>query len=176
MKILSIYITSVLLLLLFSFPSCKEKTKKAEPKTPEVYYPFSSRLDLDFLEGNKQYSNIVLNIWRGYSSGNLLSYREHFADSIKLVLHDETISGGTDSILKVLQLRRDQLSTVQAHIDFWQPVYEREKNEHWVLLWVSHEGTRHDKKLDSYSLHQIWKFNDEGKIFFMNEFRSGWNW
>jgi hypothetical protein len=165
-----VYLTLVL------FLSCSEKKPAVPTKPAEVYYPFSPRKDVDFQNGNKKLANIVLNIWRGYTSGNVKGYRKYFADSLKLVFNDKVVAGQSDSVLNIYQQRRNKLSTLQAHIDYWQPVYEKEKNENWVLLWVTHEGTKPDKKLDSYSLHQVWKFDGSGKIFLMQEYRSSWDW
>jgi hypothetical protein len=163
------------ILLLFVL-SCGRKPSGTETKPAEVYYPFAPRKDVDFEKGDKNFANIVLNIWRGYSSGNVKGYRKYFADSLKLVFNDKVITGRSDSVLNIYQDRRNKLSTLQAHIDYWQPVFEKEKQEDWVLLWVTHEGTKPDKKMDSYSIHQVWKFNQEGKIFLMQEYRSSWDW
>ena len=167
----------LLLIVLFSF-SCgnKSSSEKDEAKETEVYYPFSPRMDVDFEKGNKNYANIVLNIWRGYQSGNIKGYRKYFADSVNLFFHEKLLQGKTEDVLKLYQDRREKLATVQAHVEYWQPVYVKNKEEHWVLLWVNQEATDKNKKLDSWSMHQVWKFNAEGKIYMVQEFRSVWYW
>ena len=167
----------LVLFLLFTF-SCGNKSggENEEAKEVKVYYPFSPRMDVDFENGNKNYANIVLNIWRGYQSGNIKGYRKYFADSVSLFFHEKLIEGKTEDALKIYQERRDQLASMQAHVEYWQPVYVKNKNENWVLLWINQEATDRNKKLDSWSMHQVWKFNAQGKIYMLQEFRSAWYW
>jgi hypothetical protein len=166
----------IIILLVIFFSSCGEKTENTTAPEKKVYYPFAPRLDVDFEKGNKEYSGIVLNIWRGWSSGDLNNYKKYFADSVQINFYDEKFSGNAATAVAAIQKRRNKLSALQAHIDYWQPVYLKEKNEHWVLLWIVHEGTLHNKKLDSWSFHQVWKFNTGGKIYGMQEYRGIWEW
>ena len=82
----------LLLFLLFSF-SCSNKNgnEKNDAKEVKLYYPFSPRMDVDFEKGNKNYANIVLNIWRGYQAGNIAGFRKYFADSLNLYFADKVI-------------------------------------------------------------------------------------
>jgi hypothetical protein len=163
---------------LLIFFSCSGK--KSNPidiqKAPAFYYPYSPRFDIDFEMGDNKHVNIILNFWRGYSSGDIKAYRKYFSDSLTLVFSDKTVNGKTEDVLKIYQERRNTLSTIQAHIDFWQAVFNKEKNESWVLLWITQEGTNHQKQQRSNSIHQVWKFDGGGKVYEMQEFTSGFRW
>ncbi len=164
------------------FVSCGSKdpeilqTQNQPEKTKEVYYPFPARFDIDFENGNKELSNNVLHIWKGLISGNLDAYSKYFNDTIYFALNDRRMYGARDSILNEYLERRKKLDVVQVHVDFWQPVYNIEKRQDWVLVWVSHMGTKPDKTQDAFTIHQVWKFNKENKIFEMQEYKSLWNW
>jgi hypothetical protein len=145
-------------------------------ETQNVYYPYSPRMDIDATAGNNQKAAKVLSAWQGYIAGNIRNYKNIFADEISMIFPDTKISGSRDSILELFQKRIQHLSTLQPHFNFWHPVYEAEKNEDWVLLWLNEEGTLHNKQINSQSVHQIWKFNTDDKIYELQEFRSGWNW
>lgn len=164
-----------LVLVLFAV-SCGSQTEnqKDEAEPVPVYYPFSPRMDVDFEKGNKEYANTVLNIWRGYQSGNISGFVKYFADSLGLYLSDQLLQGKREDVLKIYQDKRARLAILQAHVEYWQPVLVKNKNEHWVLLWINQEGTDKNKKLDSWSMHQVWKFNEEGKIYSVQEFKSVW--
>lgn len=173
-----------LILLIFSslIVSCDSKdpailnVNNQQEKEKEVYYPFPARFDIDFEKGNKQLSNNVLHIWKGLVSGNMNAYSKYFNDTIYFALNDRRMYGAKDSILNEYLERRKKLDVVQVHIDFWHPVYNKEKDEDWVLIWVSHMGTKPDKTQDAFTIHQVWKFNKQNKIFEMQEYKSLWNW
>jgi hypothetical protein len=141
-----------------------------------VYYPYATRYDVDASAGNNKKTAKVLSIWQGYVAGNILNYRDLFADDLSMVFVEKRISGSRDSILELYQKRSQHISTLQPHFNFWHPVHEAEKNEDWVLLWLNEEATHHNKQLSSESVHQVWKFNSDDRIYEMQEFRSGWNW
>ncbi|MES2883111.1 MAG: hypothetical protein V4676_13255, partial [Bacteroidota bacterium] len=74
------------------------------------------------------------------------------------------------------QQQRKKITTTQCHVDFWQPVFIKNLNQQWVLIWGKHEGTIAGSNRDSWSVHQVWKFNAAGKIFFMQEYKSRFYW
>jgi hypothetical protein len=157
--------------------SCSsKKTEADQPKKEKVYYPYAPRLDVDFSGGDDTKAKIVLNIWRSIAGGDLSTSATYFADSLTMVFPGKRISGGKDSILQIFQTQRAGLSTLQPHIDYWKPVFNKEKNEDWVLIWLNQEGTKPDKTLDSYAVHQVWKFDVAGKIYQVMEYRSQWEW
>jgi hypothetical protein len=151
-------------------------TQGKDLQTQNVYYPFAPRLDIDASSGNPKNSANVLSIWQGYVAGNILNYKNLFADQVSMTFPDKKLAGSRDSILELYQKRTEGISTLQPHFNFWHPVYEAEKNEDWVLVWLNEESTLHNKQVNSQSVHQIWKFNADNKIFELQEFRSGWSW
>jgi hypothetical protein len=163
------------------FSSCgnTSSTGSSHPATPsseKVYYPYAPRFDVDGSGGNDKKTAKVLSIWQGYAGGNILNYRNLFADELSLIFHDIKITGSRDSILELYQKRSQHISTLQTHFNFWHPVHEAEKNEDWVLVWLNEEATLHTGQLSSESIHQVWKFNGDDRIYEMQEFRSVWNW
>jgi hypothetical protein len=145
-------------------------------ESPTAYYPFSPREDINFKKGNTQLSEIVLNVWKGYEAGNVKSLGTYFADSAIMVFHDRQLSGKTDTVLQQYQRMRDKYMAVQCHIDYWQPVFDENRKEYWVLLWAKTEGTLQNRKIDSWSVQQVWKFNQQNKIYFMQQFDSQFWW
>lgn len=141
-----------------------------------MYYPFSPKEDINFKKGNTQLSGIVLSVWKGYESGNVKSLGGYFADSVVMVFHDRQLSGSTDTVLHQYQRMRDKFMAVQCHIDYWQPVFDENRKEYWVLVWAKTEGTLQDRKINSWSVQQVWKFNQQNKIYFMQQFDSQFYW
>ncbi len=155
---------------------CKQKEKAATTKASPQYYIYAPRHDADFANGNPAFAATVLQVWKGYESGGFSSYKKYFADSVQMVFADEQIIGTATTVLNAWQKQREKITTTQCHVDFWKPVYIKNLNQQWVLIWGKHEGTTAGNNRDSWSVHQVWKFNAEGKIFFMQEYKSRFYW
>lgn len=134
-----------------------------------IYYPYPavySRLE----KGNPVYAKTVLEVWRAYETGNILSAAKKFSDSLTLIFEDNIFTGRSDSVLKLFQNRRNNYSTVQSYVDSWLPVYANDVNKDLVFVWGRMDCTTENGKRDYLVIHEIWRFDGFGKIREMDQY------
>lgn len=156
----------IVLALAFLWAGCTNHTAtvdRSEKKETAIYYPYSP-IYSEFEPGNPVYAKTVLEIWRQFETGNLMSTANKFADSITLTFKDNIYTGKRDSILAIFKNRRDAYTDVQCYVDSWQPVHAKQTNDDLVLLWGRQDGIIHNKKRDYLVLHEVWSFDRKGKI------------
>ena len=163
----------ILLVACFSF-ACKNSSEKNKipPKDSPVYYPYAPVHSNEFEKGNEKNAKKVLEIWRQYETGNILKNQQIFADSIRLILPDLILKGGREAVLLQYQKRRDALSDLQCFVYAWLPVHTRDTGEDLVYIWGLYDGTRKNGDRDYARVHEIWRFDKEGKITEMEQFRT----
>ena len=163
-KFLILYI--VLLLI-----SCSGNQQKlnAKNKDTAVYYPYSPVFS-ELEPGKPQYAKMVLDVWRAYETGNILSAKKNFSDSIKLIFHDQIFSGRRDSILNLFQKRRAIYTDVQSYVDTWLPVHAKQTNDDLVLIWGRQDCTGKNEKRDYLVVHETWWFDGSGRIREMDQY------
>ena len=118
----------------------------------------------------------MLQFWKTYERGNLDSLLHVFSDTIAYIGGDKTYKEPASDMLSRYKAERARLRYVQCHIDFWRVVYVAEKRENWVLLWAQREGTLYNGSLDSKAVHQVWRFNRNGRAYSLAEYRSAFQW
>lgn len=156
----------IIAILTFLFVNCnnkKESTTPPEKKDTVIYYPYSP-IYSEFETGDPKNSKTVLEIWRQFETGNLMSTGNKFADSISLVFKDKIYFGKRDSILAIYKERRDAYENVQCYVDSWLPVHAKQTGDDLVLLWGRQDCISQNKKRDYLVLHEVWSFNRQGKI------------
>ncbi len=127
--------------------------------TYEVMY--SAKWDID----NKQNVNTVMTIWKAWDDGNLMTVKDHFADSLTMFISNGMVVNGTrDSVLAVGQGIRDMYTTVKSRLDIYIPLKSTDRDENWVSVWGTEITTDKKGKTDSVHLHEGWMFNKNGKV------------
>jgi len=63
-----------------------------------------------------------------------------------------------------------QLGTVVDSIHAWVPLRSKDRNEDWVLIWTNEISTDAKGKRTSRQLHELWRFNKEGKADLIYQF------
>ncbi len=64
------------------------------------------------------------------------------------------------------------MSSASSVIQAWVPLKSVNRNEDWVAIWGTETDTYADGKKDIKDLHEIWRFNKDGKVVFMKQFAS----
>ena len=131
---------------------------------------------MDFENGNPENARVVLEVWKALESGNVKEQSKYFADSIILVFNDAVLQGRKDTVLSQYFRRRNAFPAMQVHIDYWQPIHVKGPGQEWVLLWAQTDGIKKDRSTEAKALHQVWKFNRTGEIYFMQEYSSIFWW
>lgn len=141
-------------------------------KTDSVNYPYTASYADQFSVGNAQHAQTVLNVWKSWDSGNMSQSRDAFADSVTMVFADgSTLKGNPDSIINASQQYRDNYDTISSNLEAVVPLMVDEKNETWVSVWGTEVTTKNGKK-DSMKLHETWRVNNAGKIYYVQQYSA----
>jgi hypothetical protein len=168
--------------LILSFPiwlcACNNNSAKSvqasESQEPDsgIYYPYSPIYSNGYKTGSYKNLKIVTDVWKQFENGDITKSAGSFADDITVVYPDQVISGKKDTVLAQLKKLRDNFPTVQSFIYSWMPAKARDHDEDWVFIWGRQELTDKEGKLKSIEVHEIWQFNKEGKIIFMQQYHT----
>lgn len=163
--------------LLFSCrqPAPTRRTPAQKDSVAASYYAFHPRFEIKDTTDNRALG-AVLQFWKGYESGNLAPLLPLFSDTMTMSINESMYKGAASVTLQRYAAERSRMRFAQCHIDFWKVLHIAEKRENWVLLWAQREGTLHNGSLDSKSIHQIWRFNAEGKVYSLQELRGAFQW
>jgi hypothetical protein len=171
MKRFAIFILFILILSCHSTKNDDEGIEKNSSGKP-IYFPYAPRYENGFEAGRSEYIKVVLDIWKEYETGDVRKKSKSFADSVTFIFRDEEYKGKKDSVLSKYKKRRDNYSYVQNHIDSWMPAYAKDHDDYWVFLWGRQDCTDKEGGFKALQVHEIWRFNKEGKINFMQEYVS----
>jgi hypothetical protein len=137
-----------------------------------VYFPYAPVKSNSFDKGKDTLARNVLQIWRQYETGNIKSTDKFFADTVRLILSDQIIEGSRDTVMKQYQKRRDAYAEMQSFVYSWLPVHTADTKQDFVYVWGLHDGTKKNGDRDYALLHEIWRFDRNGKIREMEQFRT----
>jgi hypothetical protein len=163
------------LLLMAIITGCSEGVKNSSPAqstTDSVFYPYEAIYTSAFEPGKQKQTETVLQIWKEWETGSLPRLDSLFADSLSLILPGEIIRGKKEEILKQYQKKREVYRDMQCYIDAWLPLRARDANEDIVLIWGRQDGTTTSGRRDYLVLHQVWRYNTDGKIFSLTEYQT----
>jgi hypothetical protein len=154
---------SIILILLFLVTGCGNQKKKEKESASKIYFPYEARYSEGFELGEKELVKKVQEVWRAYDRGNLSSIKDHLADHLSMSYPGLELKGTRDSVINSLQKERDQYSNIQTWVESWQPVYSKNRKENWVMIWGRQFKTKRNRVYTDNLIHEMWKFNKEGK-------------
>ena len=160
-----------------TFLGCNNKSNPPSQSPPEqsdsgIYYPYSPIYSNGFKTGNYKYLKIVTEIWKEIENGDITRKASDFADSLTMVYPDQVLNGKRDSILRIVKRTRDKYLAVQSFIYSWMPARAKDHDDDWVFIWGRQEVTDKAGKLKIAEVHEIWQFNQQGKIMQMQQYIS----
>jgi hypothetical protein len=163
----------VIVIALVACNSDKKTETAAATETPveKPNYAYTPEYSSSFEMGKPKYSETVLKLWKDYDNGNFSSSKDLFADSVEMYFRDGTsMHNVRDSIVGGAQEFRNGFSKVESRVSAFFPVRATDKNEDWVCVWGTEVSTTRQGKIDSVYLHEIWRFNKDGKVDFMSQY------
>lgn len=185
MKRLLISICTLLLVFLCNENFAQEKVKVKDDKTKmkddngkmkmknmdNMSYPYTADYSSNFAIGKPANSKMILELWKDWDD-NAFDRHNYFADTVTMYLSDGTVIKGKDSTLAGAKRFRGSMSTATSTVHAWIPLKSVDKNEDWVAVWGTETDTWADGKTDTRDLHEVWRFNNDGKVDLMRQFSS----
>lgn len=148
-----------------------EAPVEAKANVPADMHGFTPGYSASFVMDDAKNTETILALWKDWNTGDLSHGRAHFADSLALFLADgTTMVGQTDTILAGVQAYRSSFKSMVAAVDAVFSTHSTDKNEDWVAIWGNEIMTHGDGKVDSVSIHEIWRLNKDAKVDMMVQF------
>lgn len=167
MRNLSILIVCVFVL------SCNQHSAISDsPSRDSVYFPFAPIYSNAFEKGNDSLAFKVLSVWRAFENGDVRKMGAVCSDSLRIILPEQIFTGEKDSVLEAFDAYRKTFGTMQCFIYSWMPVHVRDQNDDLVFVWGLYDGTKPNGDRDYSLVHETWRFDQQGRIREMEQFRT----
>lgn len=170
MKLLMPCFAMLGILLLSTAQAQTEKTKVKEKGDQAA--PYTATYSSKFQIGDPKYAQIVLKLWKDWDDNALDKSAMMFADTVTMYHPDGTMLKGKDENLADGKKYRSKFASVKSTIHAFVSLKSIDKNENWVAIWGTEEDTGQDGTKTNTELHEIWRFNKDGKIDLMRQFMS----
>ena len=149
-----------------------DKTKEKEKMKAAQTTPYTATYSSKFQIGDPKYAQIILKVWKDWDDNTLDQSATMFADTITMYTADGSMLKGKEQNLVEAKKYRGQFTTVKSTIHAFVSLKSTDQNENWVAIWGTEEDTGKDGKITSKELHEVWKFNKDGKIDVMRQFQA----
>lgn len=145
----------------------------AAATAPVINSPYAVSYSSQFVSGDPKNAESVLTLWKDWEGGDLSVHKSLFADSVSLTLADGSVMNGPrDSILAGAQSFRNTLASSVSTVDAIMAVKSTDKNENWALVWGKEINKDKKGKIDSVYLQETWRFNKDGKVDLMFQYKQ----
>src|SRR5215213_2365062 len=167
-----LFIVFAMNLLACNNPVNNSAVTSKEESDSGIYYAYSPIYSNGYKFGSYKNVKLVTDVWKQFENGDITKTADSFADDITFVYPDQVIGGKRDTVLAQVKKLRDSYSAVQSYIYSWMPATAKDHDEDWVFIWGKEQLTDKEGKLKSIEIHEIWQFNKEGKIIFMQQYHT----
>jgi len=144
------------------------KSPKAKSMKPVMAYEaeYSSKFSL----ADETYSAIVLDLWKDFEESNFERNVVYFAEDLVIEFADGQVFTGRDLIIKSAQEHRKSLKDYKPTLLSFISLRSDDRDENWVAVWGEDSFTDDKGETVKTGIHEIWRFNNEGKIDFMKQY------
>ncbi len=126
----------------------------------------------NFALGNAAYSKIVIDLWKDWDD-NQFDRHDYFADTIAMMHENGTLTTGKAENMKMANDYRGSMKSAKSTITAIVPLKSLDFNEEWVAIWGHEDDVMTDGKAQGREIHEIWRFNKDGKIDYMQSYSGG---
>lgn len=147
-------------------------TASAEPAAPASHeYAAKASYSSSFEMGDPKQGDIVIELWKQFDANNLEKGLNYFADTVDIWTNDGwKYHGAKDSLMDIMKKLRGTYSAVKSDLVAIIPLKSIDKNENWVSIYGT-EYTTIKNKVDSADLQENWRFDKDGKINMMHQYK-----
>ncbi|MEO7801921.1 MAG: hypothetical protein ABIR81_07980, partial [Ginsengibacter sp.] len=90
------------------------------------------------------------------------------------MMHENgTLTTGKAENMKMANDYRGSMKSAKSTITAIVPLKSLEFNEDWVAIWGREDDVMTDGKVQGREIHEIWRFNKDGKIDYMQSYSGG---
>lgn len=169
----------MLLAIVVSIVSCNNGATKNEQndsvKTSiDVTYAYPIDYSSKFELADPKKGQIITELWKDFDDNKLDNHASYFADTVGMDFPGMIFKGSRDSLMAMTKGYRGSLGSVSSTVDAVMSVKSTDKDEDWVLIWGIEHTTSMAGKSDSSHVHEIWRFNKDGKVDYMSQYKQNY--
>ncbi len=132
--------------------------------------PYTASYSSNFTMGDPSYSEKILTLWKDYENNTLDSHIDMLADTVTITLADgQTVKGKAENLARVKQFR-GSIKDYKVSVDAWVSLKCTDRNQNVVCIWGDENFTDKDGKHVTSRIHEVWAFNNDGKVTLMLQF------
>ena len=154
-----------ILMVFFSLQIIKVISQNASPVLP-YKVAYSSSFEMT----NNKYSAVIMNIWKEFGNNNFSNFPGYFADTVHLQKLTGEYKGDKDNFIGVLSASRGRYKAFDTKIDAIFSFKSMDKKSDWVSVYGYEYTEDKNGKRDTTDLHELWKFNEKGKVSFISQY------
>lgn len=129
-----------------------------------------------FSTGEPANAKTGLLFWRNRDNNKLDNSFPLLADSVEFILPDDTgMYGDRKTVWNNAKAYRSSFTQMKSEADACLPVKTTGKGHQWVAIWGREHHTTGDGEKESVDLHEVWRFNRQGKVIGMSQYGAGVN-
>jgi hypothetical protein len=165
--------TSILIVIVFllsNFAAFAQGPSKMKRMSKKMEMPYEAEYSSKFKIGEDRHSLKVLELWKDFEENELNRHMDHFAENLVMDLSDGTRIEGRDKVMEETKGYRGNLSTYLSKVTGYVSLQSVDKNEDWVAIWGEDSFTDAEGNSDTASIHEIWRFNKEGKVDYIRQY------
>lgn len=132
--------------------------------------PYTATYSSQFEMADAAISKMILELWKDWDDNNFSRHADYFADTVTMIFTNGQVVKGKENLLNSATQHRGSLASAKSVVDAWLSTRSVDKDEKWVAIWGSETDTNKDGKESTMRIHEIWKFNKDGKVDFMQQY------
>jgi hypothetical protein len=137
----------------------------------EVPLPMTPSYSNSFELGKSEYAAmIVQGSWKDWDDNKLDNMTNWLADTVVAIGSDMNTIRGAANVMKIWKAERAKYTEVLDTINAVIPIYAKDKNEHWVMVWATSNSTDLKGKKTTAAYMETWRINKDGKADLLLQF------
>lgn len=126
-------------------------TSSSSSSSGSITFPYKASYTTEFTQSGSDSDMLVaLNSYKYWETGDMKALRSTMSDSVTFLLPSGwKFIGATDSLMKIISLYRDSLSSVSISMITWIKNYSAKDSTNWVNVWYKETDTFKTGKVDS---------------------------
>ena len=140
---------------------------------PAIQSPYEISYTSKFAIDAPKNAETLLGLWKDWDNGTLAAHKDWWADSVEMHFSDgNMMRAPKDTVLAMGQQIRNSYASSKSRVIAVTAMKSVDQNDHWVLIWGTETNTDKKGKVDSSYLFETWKFNNDGKVTTLYQYRA----
>ena len=150
-----------------------EDSTVKESTMRDITSPYQMEYSSKFVMDDPKNAETLLTLWKDWDNGNLSAHKESFADSVEMHFADGSMMRTSrDSAIASAQSYRNTFTSSVSSVQAVMAVKSTDKNENWALIWGKEIDKNKKGKVDSFYLHETWRFNKNGQADLFYQYKE----